>query len=234
MAAKKEVNPLLKRLGQAPKGVSNGRLPTRPPALNPKKENPLLAALNRAASRNKTLNDRIMPINATQNNNNNNNNNKKGQPKTQPKAQSITGKSSSKTNNKVKKPVKQVKKTLTITQNKLPKGPEGFQQPSPANTRSPKQTVVLNIKKSAPQSFLRLKNLEIGTSTDDLRRVLAHLGKIKDVRMQDLASGSATAEVVFGNDSLLKNALKSLQGAVADGRVIHVEISTQHQIGTRL
>jgi hypothetical protein len=216
MAVKKEANPLMKRLGIQPKKntpngiVPKGPLPRNPKSMSQKKVNPLMQALQKGATKNLTLKDRIRPVTADKDASKD-----KGKQTTRlTKVQSQKGSSGQSTRQKVQQP------TVSKPQKK-----------TDSNVRSRKQTTVLQIKNAASQKFLRLKNLEIGTTSSDLKRVLESMGHIRDIRVQDLASGSTTAEVMFEREADLKRALNDLNQAVADGRVIHAEISSEHQIG---
>jgi hypothetical protein len=216
MAVKKETNPLMKRLGIQPKKnthngiVPKGPLPKNPKSMSQKKVNPLMQALQKGATKNLTLKDRIRPVTAEKD------------------ASKAKGKQATRsTNVQLQKSSNGQSTRQKVQQPKVSKP----QKKILSSARSTKQTIVLQIKNAASQKFLRLKNLEIGTTSSDLKHVLESMGNIRDIRVQDLASGSTTAEVIFEREADLKRALNDLNQAVADGRVIHAEISGEHQIG---
>jgi len=89
---------------------------------------------------------------------------------------------------------------------------------------------VLKIKNASNPIFLKIKNLEYGTTVSDLKVVLDSIGKTKIVRIKDLESGSAVAEVVFTQESSLDKAHRQLNGAIADGRKLKTEITNESEI----
>lgn len=221
--SKKEVNPLMKRLGIKPTSTGPKSAKTNPKKQTNKSDqnNPLLQALKNGAAKTLTLSDRIRPVNGKQAEHTAKN-------RLQKKA---VGKVIAA---RVTKPVKQApqkqQKQQPVQIGKGKGNGNGKDKKQLNTLRASKHTTVLQIKKSTQHKFLRVKNLVIGTSAQELRDAIQSMGTIKDIRVQDLASGSTTAEVMFDKESELMRALNDLNGAWADGRVLHAEISTEHQL----
>lgn len=134
------------------------------------------------------------------------------------------------TNKRLSKPINPL--LAAINGSKRPKLNERIKpkQPSRKVQRhvKPREIVLRNkeitIKNSSLKHFIKISNLETGTSADDLKSVLKDIGQIQDVKVFDLPSGSSVGEVIFKDNKNLKKAYDKLNGVVADGRVIKVTI----------
>lgn len=89
---------------------------------------------------------------------------------------------------------------------------------------------IIKIKNASNPNFFKIKNLEYGTTTSDLKVVLESIGKTKNIKIKDLESGSSVAEVVFISESALDKAHRQLNGAIADGRTLKTEITNDSEI----
>ncbi|CDR37609.1 CYFA0S01e13234g1_1 [Cyberlindnera fabianii] len=218
---KKPNNPLLARIGTntpKQKNISTKR------KASSKNNNPLAAALEKGRLSTQTLSDRIRPVGSKASSSN-------GMKTTSQKGAAKTTQSKAKTSKVSKTPVSFAKYVQKYKDQGARSQSKKNQTKQPASQNNP-TTKVLTIKKNNAPGFLRLKNLQIGTSASELEAVLLPVGQITDIRMKDLPSGSTTAEVQFKSEASLLAALMKLNGTVADGRVLQAEISTTHEILT--
>ena len=98
------------------------------------------------------------------------------------------------------------------------------------NIRNGSSKTVLKIRNASNPNFLKIKNLEYGTNIRDLKVVLESIGKTKSIKIKDLESGSALAEVIFVSEATLEKAHTQLNGAIADGRTLRTEITSDSEI----
>lgn len=96
------------------------------------------------------------------------------------------------------------------------------------STRDYNAGIELSYDPQSP-SFLTVRNLEVGTSADDLIHVFEKIGKVTGIRVKDLASGSATAEIMFTKHRDLVRAYESVKGSFANGRLLQADITTNSQ-----
>lgn len=98
------------------------------------------------------------------------------------------------------------------------------------NIRNGSSKTILKIRNASNPNFLKIKNLEYGTNIRDLKVVLESIGKTKSIKIKDLESGSALAEVIFVSEATLEKAHTQLNGAIADGRTLRTEITSDSEI----
>ncbi|KAH3673202.1 hypothetical protein WICMUC_003820 [Wickerhamomyces mucosus] len=97
------------------------------------------------------------------------------------------------------------------------------------NKASSSTQKIISIK-STTNKFLKITNLAVGTTSNDLYNFLSKIGPITNIRIKDLPSGSTLAEVYFQNQENLTKARKQLHGTTADGRVLGAIISKTSEI----
>lgn len=133
------------------------------------------------------------------------------------------------------------KQTQTLQNQRLKKEPTTKQKRNSSHPRITKESTtnsaivrkktIIKIRNASNPNFLKIKNLEYGTNVKDLKVVLESMGKTKSIKVKDLASGSSLAEVIFVNEATLEQAHRQLNGAIADGRTLRTEITTESEIG---
>ncbi|CDO92025.1 unnamed protein product [Kluyveromyces dobzhanskii CBS 2104] len=134
--------------------------------------------------------------------------------------------------------------TQKVTSNKhrnQPNNMRGSTRANPKERANSRQQVQGNKKKqpntklviSLKDTFkcLKIRNLPIGTNKTNLQRVLQQMGncKVTDLKVIDLPTGSAHAEV-FGSNIDLETLHMRFNQAEIDGRRILTEISTQPEL----
>lgn len=91
--------------------------------------------------------------------------------------------------------------------------------------------LVISTNKDAPENLLLFNNLALGVNQESLKSVLQKLSSahIARVRVKDLPSGSATANVWLARPSSeeLERVRKIFDGALVDGRTIRVQTVSQ-------
>lgn len=127
-------------------------------------------------------------------------------------------------------PAKITKQVETLRTQKLRSSTKNFPNGKITKKDPIRNKTILKIKNASNPSFLKIKNLEYGTSTSDLRTVLENIGKIKSLKIKDLESGSSIAEVSFISETSLQKAHNQLNGAIADGRNLKTEITNDSEI----
>lgn len=102
-----------------------------------------------------------------------------------------------------------------------------------SNTKdAPKQLTYQNffIKHASLPPIVLLRNLENGTSAEDVRTILEYIGPIVDCRSIEERDGTVSAEVTFDNRLHADTAIEQFNGSYADGRLVSVEIIKIHTI----
>lgn len=103
-----------------------------------------------------------------------------------------------------------------------------FQQPQ-FSQQGPK--LEFSIKHASLPPIVLFKNLERGTTAQDVKTILEYVGPVSDSRaVYDPESDSIRAEAVFENKEHSYIAVDQFNGSVADGREITAEIIKVHGI----
>ncbi|QLQ79643.1 hypothetical protein HG537_0C02900 [Torulaspora globosa] len=109
-------------------------------------------------------------------------------------------------------------------------------KPGPVITTSEKNKLVISTNTDATDKLLLFNNLELGVNQESLKSVLEELSNtsIARVRVRDLPSGSATANVWLARPTAeeLERVRKFFDGALVDGRTI--KVSTVADSDTKL
>lgn len=94
------------------------------------------------------------------------------------------------------------------------------------HSRKPENTLVISTDSDVSNKVLLFQNLALGVNQESLKTVLQQLSDahISKVRVRDLPSGSATANVwlINPNSQELERVRKLFDGALVDGRTIKV------------
>lgn len=98
--------------------------------------------------------------------------------------------------------------------------------------------LVISMKKAASSNFLRLRNLPLGTNSEDLKATVEQISQmvVNKVKLVDLPSGSVTAELwlqtAVGDD--LEKVRTQFHNAEVDGRRISVEVASSSEISEKV
>uniref|UniRef100_A0A060TCR6 ARAD1D38126p n=1 Tax=Blastobotrys adeninivorans TaxID=409370 RepID=A0A060TCR6_BLAAD len=89
-----------------------------------------------------------------------------------------------------------------------------------------------NFKHASLPPIMYMKNLEFGTSTEDIKTILEHIGPVYDCRSRRDPEDpdSVEAEVVFLDGDHAYAAVEQFNGSIADGRKLLATITKVHRI----
>lgn len=92
------------------------------------------------------------------------------------------------------------------------------------------KNLYISLKSSATNEFLRIRNLPLGSNSQELTKIVENIShsKLSKINVIDLPSGSVTAEVWFSksNSHMLSDVQKRLNRANVDGRVVFAEVAS--------
>ncbi|KAK9355866.1 hypothetical protein V1505DRAFT_338151 [Lipomyces doorenjongii] len=80
------------------------------------------------------------------------------------------------------------------------------------------------IKGSGGKTYVRISNLAVGTTEDDVNAFLGRLGAGIEACKTFMEQGAITAEVLFTERSTAETCISQIDNALADGRIIHAGV----------
>ncbi|KAK9325757.1 hypothetical protein V1517DRAFT_313385 [Lipomyces orientalis] len=97
-------------------------------------------------------------------------------------------------------------------------------------SENPAKEKKFEIKGSGGKTYVRISNLAVGTTEDDVRAFLGRLGVGIEACKTYAEQGAITAEVLFTERSTADACVSQIDNAFADGRIIHATVISSTQL----